>query len=161
MTARWVFGARPRRTLVRAALLLAAAAVVFGVVLKPVRTAGVSMLPTHRDGELLFYAALAYRSTGPARGDVVAIRFAGPSVVLVKRVVGLPGERVQIARGVVSIDGSPLHEPYVAARQPWDADTVDVGDDEYFVIGDNRAMPMSHHDFGRVHRARVLGRVVW
>lgn len=161
MPARWLFGARPRRTLARAVVLAAVAAVVFGVVLKPVRTAGVSMTPTHRDGELLFYNALAYRGGGPARGDVVAFRFAGPGVVLVKRVVGLPGERVRIDGGVVVVDGAPLDEPYVAARHRWDFDEVRVGDDEYFVMGDNRAMPMAHHDFGRVHRGRVLGEVVW
>ena len=161
MPTRWLFGARPRRTLARALVLAAGATVVFGVVLKPVRTVGVSMAPTHRDGELLFYNALAYRGAVPARGDVVAIRFAGPGVVLVKRVVGLPGERVRIDGGVVLVDGAPLDEPYVAARHPWDLDEVRVGEDELFVMGDNRAMPMAHHDFGRVRRDRVLGEVVW
>lgn len=157
----WWFGARPARTLARGLALVAGSAVLFGLVLKPVRAVGVSMAPTHRHGALLFYNALAYRWSVPARGDVVVIRFAGPGVVLVKRVVGLPGERVRIEAGTVRIDGVPLEEPYVAERQPWQYGEVLVGADELFVVGDNRSMPMTQHQFGRVRRERVLGRIVW
>nr|MCU0256663.1 signal peptidase I [Vicinamibacterales bacterium] len=133
-------GAHPRRTLARSLALVAASAVLFGVVLKPIRASGVSMEPAYEAGALLFCNTLAYRARGPARGEVVAIRLAGPSVVMVKRVVGLPGEAIRISSGVVMVDGVPLDEPYVKRRQPWDYEEVVVGADEYFVIGDNRSM---------------------
>ena len=89
-------------------MLVTSAVVVFGVVLLPVRLSGISMEPTYHDGALNFANRLAFAWRQPARGDVVAIRMAGPSVVYVKRIVGLPGERVEITMGTVIIDGEPL-----------------------------------------------------
>ena len=102
-----VFGSNPRRTAIRAAVLVVASAVVFGVVLLPVRLSGISMEPTYNDGEMNFANRLAYAAgRRPARGDVVAIRMAGMSVLYVKRIIGLPGERVEITMGTV-IDRRP------------------------------------------------------
>lgn len=158
---RWFLGARPARTALRAGVLVAGGALVFGVVLRPVRAHGVSMWPTISDGDLVFVNTLAYRGGAtPRRGDIVAIRLAGPRVVYVKRVVGLPGERLRLVDGALEIDGRPIDEPYVRARQPWQVTEVRLGTDEYFVVGDNRGMPQHLHDFGRVARSRILGRVV-
>jgi signal peptidase I len=86
---------------------------------------------------------------------------AGPHVLYVKRIVGLPGERVAIAGGEVQINGASLAEPYVRHRRPWDVEEVTLGQREYFVIGDNRGMSAGDHDFGRVQVNRILGRVVF
>ena len=86
---------------------------------------------------------------------------AGPHVVYVKRIVGLPGERVAIAGGQVQINGTALAEPYVRHRRPWDVDEVTLGPREYFVIGDNRGMSVGQHDFGRAEADRILGKVVF
>jgi signal peptidase I len=86
---------------------------------------------------------------------------AGPHVLYVKRVIGLPGERVSVADGVVNINGVPLAEPYVKNRRPWQVSEVTLGPSEYFVIGDNRGMSAGEHDFGRVELSRILGRVVF
>ena len=137
------------------------AAVVFGVVLQPVRLSGISMEPTYRDGALNFTNRLAYAWRPPARGDVIAIRMAGPSVVYVKRIVGLPGERVEIAMGTVVIDGRPLAEPAVTRKAPWNVPALTLGGDEYFVIGDNRAMAVEQHDFGRTTRQRIVGKMLF
>jgi signal peptidase I len=158
---RFVFGTNPRRTAVRAALLIAAAIVTFGGILLPVRLTGISMQPTYNDGALNFANRLAFLWSEPARGDVVAIRMAGPSVLYVKRVVGLPGERVEIQMGVVTIDGAPLVEPAVRYKAPWSVPPVTLGADEYFVIGDNRAMKAENHDFGRTTRARIVGKLMF
>jgi len=158
---RFVFGANPRRTAVRAALLIAAAIVTFGGILLPVRLTGISMQPTYNDGALNFANRLAFLWSEPARGDVVAIRMAGPSVLYVKRVVGLPGERVEIQMGVVTIDGAPLVEPTVRYKAPWNVPPVTLGADEYFVIGDNRAMKAENHDFGRTTRDRIVGKLMF
>ena len=156
-----LFGANPRHTAIRAGVLVAAAVVVFGIVLVPVRLSGISMEPTYSDGGLNFANRLAFAWREPARGDVVAIRMAGPSLVYVKRIVGLPGERVEIAMGTVIIDGEPLLEPTVAYRAPWNVPALRLGDDEYFVIGDNRAMTEQNHDFGRTTRERIVGKMLF
>ena len=157
-----IFGPNPRRTAVRAAVLVAAAIVVFGVILLPVRLSGISMEPTYTDGTLNFANRLAYAGPRrPTRGDVVAIRMAGPNVLYVKRIVGLPGERVEIETGTVLIDGRPLPEPTVVHKAPWTVPAVTLGHQEYFVIGDNRGMSVENHDFGRATLDRIVGKLLF
>jgi signal peptidase I len=158
---RLVFGRDPRRTLVRVLVLSSLSFVTFRWVLIPMRAAGISMEPTYRSGSLNLVNRLAYRYTKPARGDIVAIKLAGPHVLYVKRIIGLPGEQISIAQGQVFINGAPLEEPYVRNRQPWDVPDVTLTTREYFVIGDNRGMRSKDHDFGRVDVSRILGRVVF
>jgi signal peptidase I len=161
LTRRLVFGRNPRRTLVRIVILGAVSVVVFGWLLTPIRVRGISMEPTYRDGSLNLVNRVAFRLHAPRRGDVVAIRLAGPNVLYVKRVVGLPGERIAIADGVIEVDGVPVVEPYVRNRQSWNVPEVLVGAREYFVIGDNRGMRVGDHDFGRVDARRILGKLVF
>src|SRR5260370_27795701 len=113
------------------------------------------MLPTYEEGALNFANRAVYWWRGPARGDVVAIRRAGPNVLYVKRVVGLPREQIEIVEGVVLIDKEPLVEPSVVFRAPWNMPALTLGGAEYFVIGDNRGMAMENHDFGRATRDRI------
>src|SRR5262245_58415412 len=119
------------------------------------------MLPTYGPGELNLVNRFAYQSAPPGRGDVVAIQMAGPHVLYVKRVIGLPGERVAVKAGLVEINGTALTEPYVRNRKPWDVPEVTLGAREYFVIGDNRGVSAGEHDFGRVEVDRILGKVVF
>lgn len=155
-------GPNPRRTLVRAAAIVAVSAATFGWVLLPVRAQGISMAPTMTPGGLHVANRLAYVFGAPARGDIVAIRLAGPSVVYVKRIVGLPGERVRIEGGVVYADDRALDEPYVRHKRPsWALPETTLGPDEYFVVGDNRGMPIAQHDLGTIRRARVVGKILF
>ena len=156
-----LFGQNPRRTTVRVLLLILASIVVFRWVLIPVRTDGVSMEPTYESGRLNLVNRLAYLRSPPARGDVVAIRLAGLHVLYIKRVVGLPGERIAISAGEVLVDGAPLIEPYVHHRRPWELAEVRLGPAEYFVVGDNRGMAAADHTFGRIDGVRIVGRVVF
>lgn len=150
-----LLGRRPRRTALRAALLIAGSALVFGVVLRPVRTHGISMAPTIGDGQLVFVNTLAYGlGRSPRRGDVVAIRLAGPNVLYIKRVVALRYQRVSIDAGHLRVDGEPVDEPYVRGGAPWNYAEVRMGEGEYFAVGDNRVMRQELHDFGRVQRIR-------
>lgn len=158
---RIVFGSNPRRTAVRLLVLIAISAVTFTWVLLPVRTQGISMQPTYQSGSLRFVNKLSYMSRGPSRGDIVAIKLAGTRVVYVKRVIGLPGERLRIAEGQVFINDAPLDEPYVRHRRPWDLPEVAMGTDEYFVVGDNRGMDLRDHTLGRTDLSRIVGRVVF
>jgi signal peptidase I len=157
----WVAGRKPARTLVRAVAILAVAFACFRWILVPVRGVGISMSPTIADGELVFVNALAYRFRPPRRGDIVAVRLAGRSVVYVKRIVGLPGERLRIDDGVVIVDERPLDEPYVRFRVAWSLDAVELAPGQYFVMGDNRGMPLALHDLGRVDGERLIGAVVF
>jgi signal peptidase I len=158
---RFVFGKHPRRTAVRVLVLAAISVILFTWVLIPIRTEGSSMLPTYQPDRLHFVNRLAFSASGPTRGDVVAIQMAGPHVLYVKRIVGLPGERVAIAGGQVLINDTPLPEPYVRHRSSWDVEEVTLGPREYFVIGDNRGMSVGQHDFGRAQVDRILGRIVF
>jgi signal peptidase I len=158
---RLLFGSRPRATLARVVALAVAAFVTFRFVLIPVRLQGISMLPTYREGTIDFANRLAYLVRNPSRGDVIAIEMAGPSVLYVKRIVGLPGERIEIASGVVRVNGVPLDEPYVMLRAAWNLPAFTIGPDEYFVVGDNRGMPMENQEFGRARRERLLGKLLF
>lgn len=157
---RALVGANPRRTLGRCVALVVAAYVVFGYLLIPVRGHGPSMWPTLRDGELVLVNRLAYWHEVPQRGDIVALSLAGRRVVYIKRIVGMPGERVSILRGTVIVNDVALEEPYVQERRAWEVAEMALGPAEYLVIGDNRGMPARDHDFGKASRERVLGRVI-
>ncbi len=145
----------------RVLLLIVASIGIFRWVLIPVRTDGISMEPTYESGRINLVNRLAYLSSSPARGDVVAIRLAGLHVLYIKRIIALPGERVSFNSGEVRIDGVPLTETYVHYRRPWEVPEVQLGPAEYFVVGDNRGMNAADHTFGRVDAVRIVGRVVF
>ena len=154
-------GRHPRRTFVRIAVLAVLSFITFGWLLTPVRVRGISMEPTYHDSSLKLVNRVAYKRRAPQRGDVVAIRLAGPGVLYVKRIVALPTERVSIVDGIVEVNGAPLVESYVEKRSAWNYPEVTVGAREYFVIGDNRGMKMGDHDFGRVDARRILGMLLF
>jgi signal peptidase I len=154
---RVIFGANPRRTTVRILVLAAVSFITFRWILMPVRADGDSMLPTYYSGNLTLVNRMAYVNSPPKRGDVVAIRLAGPRVVYIKRIIALPGERIAVADGEVLINGAPLVEPYVRHGRSWNFEEVTLGPDEYFVVGDNRGTS----DFGRVEADRIIGRLLF
>jgi signal peptidase I len=138
-------------------VLAGASIIAFGWIFLPVRTDGDSMLPTYNTGKLTLVNRLAYLGSGPDRGDIVAIKLAGPNVVYIKRIVGLPGERLSVDDGQIHINGVPLPEPYVCQQKPWTLEELILGESEYFVVGDNRWTSA----FGRVEANRILGRLVF
>jgi signal peptidase I len=157
---RITIGRNPRVTLIRAAILGILTFVCFKFTILPIRVTGISMLPTYRDGQRKFIYLLAYRNQEPRRGDIVSIRFSGPSNMLLKRVVGLPGERVGFHEGRVTVNGQPLAEPYLQWPCRWEREPMLLGPDEYFVVGDNRTMLIENHYFGAAKRERIIGRLI-
>jgi signal peptidase I len=153
-------GRNPRWTLVRILVLVVAVFSTAFFILRPIRVTGPSMMPTYEDGKVNFLNRLAYKFHEPRRGDIVAIRYAGPSVLLMKRVVGLPGETVEFIDGKLFIDGKPLDEPYVKFPCKWDRAPRKLTENEYFVVGDNRSMPIADHYFGAAERERILGKIL-
>jgi signal peptidase I len=153
-------GRKPRNTLIRIAILVAACFVVFKFILLPVRVEGISMLPTYKNRSWNFINRFAYCRHEPRRGDVVGIRLAGYHLMFLKRIVGLPGETVAFENGRVLINGKMLDEPYEKWKCDWTLPPEKIETNEYFVVGDNRTMPPEDHKFGRVDRNRIVGKVL-
>jgi len=114
-----VIGRNPKVTLLRVAVLIVTCFIVFRFILLPARIEGISMLPTYKDRSVNFVNRLAYRWHEPRRGDVVGIRLAGPHVMYMKRIIGLPGETVSFVNGRVQINGEVLDEPYEKTPCDW------------------------------------------
>jgi len=160
-----LIGRNWKLTLVRLIVLVAACFVMFRFILLPVRVEGISMQPTYKNGSVNFVNRLAYLQHGPHRGDVVGIRLSDPSIMwpslmYLKRVIGLPGESVAFVHGAVYINGHVLSEPYEKTDYDWDLPPVKLGPTEYFVVGDNRTMPPQFHEKGRVERDHIVGKAV-
>jgi signal peptidase I len=159
---RILIGRHPRRTLLRGLVLGLLCWFWFTQVWLPIRIFGISMEPAFHDGQVRLLNAWAYRWKKPHRGDVVSIMMVDRHALLLKRIIGLPGERISISGGIVYINGQPLDEPYVKKnRAPWFRSEVLLKPDEYLVIGDNREMARRDHVEGEVPAERILGRVLF
>lgn len=123
---------------------------------------GLSMEPSLHNGQRLIVNKLVYYFHPPQRGDIVILRRPDrPDFTVVKRVIALPGERVEIKRdGRVYLNGSaePLAEPYVGEkdRESYSLERVPAG--HYFVLGDNRAASLDSRYFGPVPRKNIVGK---
>jgi signal peptidase I len=154
-------GRKPKWTLARIGLMVGICFATYNFALRPIRVKGISMLPTYKESGINCINLLAYRFRPPQRGDVVAIQLqAGAHIMLMKRIVGLPGEMVGFHKGYVVVNGEVLKEPYLQRGSDWERPAEQVAADEYFVVGDNRTMPQSEHEFGHVPRALILGKVL-
>jgi signal peptidase I len=122
---------------------------------------GLSMEPRIHSGEFVLINTLAYRVGSIRRGDIVAFRHDSPTPqTYLKRVVGLPGDRISIDRGSVSIDGKPLDERYVRYRDGQSRATVVVPADGVYVLGDNRANSDDSRNWGILPTRDVIGKAI-
>ena len=121
----------------------------------PVKISGDSMVPHYDDGQPTFINRLAYWSSTPKRGDVVGLRVGNE--LCIKRVVGLPGERIEFHRDVVYVNGRPLEEPYPVRPLLWRLRPVQLGQNEYWVMGDNRMTSMLY----AIHGEQIIGKAVY
>lgn len=137
-----------------------------------IRVQGNSMNATLRSGDLLLVTRFDYRNRPPRRQDVVICYYPGRYLRsrlrirqrFVKRVVGLPGETVEIRDGVVYIDGRPLREPYLDPRRnrrPHQMPPLTLGQREVFVLGDNRDSSNDSRRVGPLELDMLRGRVRW
>lgn len=126
------------------------------------RVYGQSMEPNLHTDQRLVVEKISYNRwwhiRGPRRGDVVVFRINQNSDLLIKRVVGLPGDRVEIRGGRVLINGEILFEPYLTQPTYGDYGPVDVPPLHVFVLGDNRAFSNDSRAFGPLPLGFVLGR---
>jgi len=126
---------------------------------------GSSMEPTLHDGDQLFVEKVSYRFSEPKRFDIVVFPFHyGEKVYYIKRIIGLPGETVKIDdTGLIWIDGEILYETYgkEVIKDPGLArDTIKLGPDEYFVLGDNRndSSDSRVQSVGNIKRDELIGK---
>lgn len=152
-------GRRPWNTLIRITVLVAVCFVTFKFILLPIRVEGISMQPTYHTGQVNCINRLAYLRHEPQRGDIISVRFAGESVMLMKRIIGLPGETVSFHGGKTFVNNQPLAEPYVKFSCDWEAGPIACSTNQFYVVGDNRSMPFNLHTQGRADRERIIGKL--
>jgi len=121
---------------------------------------GSSMAPGIQDGDRILVEPWSYLFGPIDRGDVIVLRYPlDPEIDYIKRVIGLPGDRVTLAGGRVWVNGEPLAEPYVAEVDPSSSLSLVVEAGNYFVLGDNRPRSSDSREFGFVPEGYVRGRV--
>ena len=139
--------------------------------IQPFYVKGASMEPNFYDREYLIIDEISYRFNEPKRGDIIVFRYPkDPQEYFIKRVIGLPGESVQIKDGKVYVfnqanpDGFALAEDYLSAdlkTYGLNEDKVVLGDKQYFVLGDNRNQSKDSRYFGAVNQSFIIGRVMF
>ena len=142
-------------------ILILALAQGFNLFTARIRVDGFTMEPALPSGSYVIVNKLSYLGEEPQRGDIIVFHFPGqPEEEYIKRVIGLPGDDVQISDGVVSINGVELDEPYIKAapayRGAW---SVPPG--ALFVLGDNRNNSSDSHNWGWVLSENVVGKAVF
>ncbi len=120
---------------------------------------GASMEPTFSTSERVIVDRVTMLLGGPSRGDVVVLDSPRDHELLIKRVIGLPGEIIALREGRVYVNGRLLEEPHVAefCTSRSCNGTWELGPDEYFVLGDNRSHSLDSHSFGPVQRSAIKG----
>jgi signal peptidase I len=137
---------------------------------KPFYVKGASMEPNFLDHEYLIVDELTYRLRAPERGEVVVFKYPNnQQEFFLKRIIGLPGERVKIADGKVTVynsahpEGVELKEDYLASDLVTNGEprTITLGPDEFYVLGDNRPNSFDSRRFGAVKKELVVGRALF
>ena len=175
---------RLAREIMEAVLLALVALVVLQGTVRNFRVEGSSMSPTLAGGQYLVVDQVSYFKIDmerfsrvvpfwdapgadakfafdpPTRGEVIVFRYPeDPTKDFVKRVIGLPGERVEVRSGIVYIDGQALREPYLERADRSSARQLNLGEREYYVIGDNRRNSNDSRAWGVVPEENIVGKV--
>lgn len=125
------------------------------------RISGESMLPNFQDGQFVLVDRLSYAFSQPKRGDVIVLEFPGDPTrrKFIKRIVGLPGEKVVVSGGRVYVEETELRETYLPKTTITTPEVTRVlRSDEYFVMGDNRPNSNDSRFFGPLPARRIIGK---
>ncbi len=122
----------------------------------------ISMEPTLQEGQYLIVSKVAYWFHGPERGDIIVLDPPNgqSEIPYIKRVIGLPGEKVEVRDGRVWINGIALNEPYISGPPIYNESRV-LGDNEYLVLGDNRNNSSDSHIWGVLPRENIIGKSIF
>jgi signal peptidase I len=121
------------------------------------RIDGSSMNPTLLDGEYLIINNLSYYLDEPQRGDVIVFLHPNNDLNLIKRVIGLPGDTVEVSNNQVIVNGVVLDEPYIKAEPTYNG-RWEVPEDNYFVLGDNRNNSSDSHSWSYLPEENIIGK---
>jgi len=133
---------------------------------QPVKVEGTSMMPALVDQERIFINKFVYRFgiSEINRGDTVVFWYPGdPTKSYIKRVIGMPGDKVQVVEGTVYVNGQALDEPYVPSdyRDQVSTSLTTVPPDEFYVLGDHRSSSNDSRSWGTVPRKYIYGKAVF
>jgi signal peptidase I len=146
---------RPHFVLI--AFLIFVALTLFRTHFRLTLVSGNSMLPTYQTGDLLLIDVGAYGITEPERGDLVVARHRND--LIVKRVVGLPGEQVEINNGILVVDGQVIHESHPIERGFVNVRKGKIAGNKFALFGDNRALPSRLVVPAVVSKDQIIGKV--
>jgi signal peptidase I len=147
------------RDLVETMVLVAIAFLVVNALIGRFRIEQVSMQPNLHEGEYVIVDKVSYAFRQPERGEIIVLKNPHPGQPdLIKRVIGLPGETIEVRGGQVSINGQPLTEPYIAQPMGREQPMTTLQAGEYFVMGDNRGNSSDSREFGARPSGDIVGR---
>ena len=147
-------------------MAMAVFVIVYFFLVQPHQVYGNSMLPNFHNGDYILTDKISYRFRLPKRGDVVIFHSPTyPEREFIKRIIGLPGEKILLKEGKIFINGKRLSEPYLpphTSTRPGlflkEGKEVIVPLSEYFVLGDNRSNSSDSRDFGPIPRKAIIGK---
>lgn len=123
------------------------------------RVQGHSMMPTLEEGEYLIINKLSYYLDEPKRGDIVVMHYPRDrSREYIKRIIGIPGDHVEIGNGEVRVNGVVLDEPYTSSNPIYGTQSWIVPEDSFFVMGDNRNNSSDSRDWSFLPRSDIVGK---
>ena len=125
-----------------------------------IRVDGDSMKPTLLSGEYVAVNRLSYQLGSPQRGDIIVFHFPrNPTEEYIKRIIGLPGDVIEVMNGSVYVNGQPFNESYLDVKINYTG-KWEVPSGQLFVLGDNRNNSSDSHDWGTVPMDYVIGKAV-
>lgn len=134
--------------------------------IEPIKISGSAMSPNYNDGQFWIVDKVIYTTTDPQRGDVVLFKdVADPNKVFAKRIIGLPGEEIEIKDGAVYINGQVVSEPYLSkdvVTSPGNYPALNqkiIPQGNYFILGDNRNGSFDSRNFGFVPKENIIGKL--
>lgn len=120
---------------------------------------GISMLPTVQPGEYILVSKVSYSFQQPQRGDIIVLQSPREgNTDLIKRVIALPRDTLEIKDRNVIVNGKPLSEPYIAEPPNYELPQMQIPDDQYFVLGDNRNHSSDSHIGWTAPRQNIVGK---
>ena len=126
------------------------------------RVDGTSMLDTLHENNIMGVSRLHYRLNEPQRGEIITCNYPEDgNKLFVKRIIGLPGETIEIREGTVYIDGEPIAETYLTRADDRSMDPIPLAKDEIFVMGDNRPVSRDSRAVGPLTLDEIYGRVLF
>ena len=126
------------------------------IIITPVKVDGDSMKETLNDNDIL----LLYKLGSIKRFDIVVLDEAYDNEKIIKRVIGMPGETVSIKNDKIYINGKIIDNSFAYGTTS-DVDKIELGEDEYFILGDNRLISKDSRYFGPVTKSEIIGKVVF